>query len=84
MRTTFKYSNMTPQDFLSKAENSLDTVRLHEFKSNSDVWDYFVNYTGYYKESYFCIYFSSVSGRERIEISELTENKEEFEKFFGL
>jgi len=84
LRITFKYSNMKPQDFLSKAENSSEITFLNEYKGKSDVWDYYLNYTGYLNGKYFCIYFSSVSGRERIEISELTENKEEFRKFFGI
>lgn len=75
---------MIPQDFLSKAKNSLEITFLNEYKSKSTVWDYFINYTGYLNGVYFCIYFSSVSNKERIEISELTENQEEFKKFFGL
>jgi hypothetical protein len=75
---------MKPQDFLSKAENSLEITFLSEYKGKSDVWDYYFNYTGYLNGMYFCIYFSSVSEKERIEISELTKNQEEFKKFFGL
>lgn len=84
MRITFKYSNMTPQDFLSKAENSLEVSTVNEFKSSVECWDYYFNFTGWLNGSYFCIYFSSVSDKERIEISELTENQNEFKKFFGL
>lgn len=75
---------MKPEDFLYKAKNSLKITFLKEYKSKSNVWDYFINYTGYLDGVYFCIYFSSVSDKERIEISELRGNKEEFKKFFGL
>lgn len=75
---------MKPQDFLSKAENSSEVTFLNEYKSESIVWDYYSNFTGYLNGKYFCIYFSSVSNKERIEISELTGNKEEFRKFFGI
>jgi len=75
---------MKPQDFLSKAENSSEVTFLNEYKSESIVWDYYYNFTGWLNGKYFCIYFSSVSNKERIEISELTENQNEFKKFFGL
>jgi len=75
---------MKPQDFLSKAENSSEVTFLNGYKGKSDVWDYYYNFTGWLNGKYFCIYFSSVSDKERIEISELTENQNEFKKFFGL
>jgi hypothetical protein len=38
---------MKPQDFLSKAKNSPEVTFLNEYKSESIVWDYYSNFTGY-------------------------------------
>lgn len=73
-----------PENFKKQAESSSDVTLFQEFPSTSKVWDYYYNYTGKLKGSYFCIYFSSIAGKERIEISELTENVEEFKKYFWL
>lgn len=84
MRITFKYSDMKPQDFLSIAKNNSQVTWLKEYESRAECWDYYSNPTGYLNGNYFCIYFSSIAGRERIEVSNLTKNKSEFMEFFGI
>lgn len=71
---------MTPTQFKQKAGNSIENV----YESKHEYWDYFCSFTGHLNGNYFCIYFSSVDGRERIEISPLTDNINEFKKHFGL
>jgi len=71
---------MTPTQFEQKAGNSIENV----YESKRECWDYFYSFTGYLNGNYFCIYFSSMNGRECIEISNQTDNINEFKKYFGL
>lgn len=60
---------------------------VHCYNSTDSFWDYYYSLTGFFNDSYFAITFQSRDQKETIEISPLTECKDElltYLKKFGL
>lgn len=75
---------MQPQKFLNQIKNNNQVTGVVTKTSQDIYWDYYVQVLGFLNGKYFAILFKSNDGKEKIEISSVTEEIGIFKEYFNI